>query len=92
MPTLRQIARDPRKALSELEKKLGAEPGALLQEMSAMGKPTEEWGSHLPYDVARAYCDDAQTGVAFEEHVNGCTYCRTLVETLNPTPRGLPTS
>lgn len=85
MTTIKQIAQDPRKALRELEIKLGSNPGELLREMEQLSPPGEEWGRHLSYRVAASYYDDEQTRTAYQAHVDVCDYCKTLLDTLHPT-------
>lgn len=85
MTTIKQIAKDPRKALSQLEKELGVESGGLLADMSNLGEAGEDWSKHLPYGVAAAYYGDASARAQFEEHVNSCTYCKELLQTIHPT-------
>src|SRR5262249_52375638 len=85
MTSKREIAGDPHKALTALEKRLGVEPGTLLREMDRLGEPNEDWTQHLPYGVAGAYYDDAATRAPYEAHVEGCAYCQELLQTLHPT-------
>lgn len=85
MTTIKQIAQDPRKALRELEIKLGTSPGDLLRDMEQLSPPGEEWGRHLSYRVAASYYDDEQVRTTYQAHVDECDYCKTLLETLHPT-------
>ena len=85
MTTLREIAEDPRKALSNLEKRLGAEPGDLLRDMERLGPPGSEWAKHIPYRVAASYYDDERARTAYEGHVDSCEYCKTMLDSLHPT-------
>ncbi|HTF43975.1 MAG TPA: hypothetical protein VK641_08760 [Terriglobales bacterium] len=50
--TIKQIARDPRQALRDLEIHLGCDPGDLLKDMERLSPPGEEWSGHLPYLLA----------------------------------------
>jgi hypothetical protein len=47
MTTIKEIAQDPRKAMRELEIKLGASPGDLLREMEQLSPLGDEWGKDL---------------------------------------------
>lgn len=85
MTTLRQIAQDPGKALKELEIQLGANPGDLLKDMERLSPPGEDWSKHLPYRRAVSYYEDDQARTSYQPHVDGCEYCKTLLETLHPT-------
>ncbi len=47
MTTIKQIAQDPRKAMRELESKLGVNPGDLLREMEQLSPLGDESDKHL---------------------------------------------
>jgi hypothetical protein len=85
MPTLREMSVDPRKALGDLEKKLGAQPGDLLRDMEKLAPPGGEWGKHLSYRAAVSYYEDDQVRSAHQEHVDRCDYCKSLLDSLHPT-------
>lgn len=85
MTTIKQIAQDPRKALRDLEIRLGANPGDLLRDMERLSPPGEGWGKHLPYRLAASYYDDEEARTSYQTHVDECDYCKTLLETLHPT-------
>jgi hypothetical protein len=84
MSTLRQIAKDPRKALSDLEKDLGVGPGDLIREMDDFSEEAGDWASHLPYDLAGQYYDSPKVQAVYAAHVDGCRTCQRLLETLHP--------
>jgi hypothetical protein len=85
MTTIKQIAEDPDKALRELEIQLGSNPGDLLRDMEQLSPPGEGWGKHISYRLAASYYDDEEARTQYESHVDGCDYCKTLLETLHPT-------
>jgi hypothetical protein len=85
MPTLRELSLDPRKALTDLEKSLGAQPGDLLRDMENLAPPGEEWGRHLSYKAAIAYYEDEPIRSANQAHVDRCEYCKALLDSLHPT-------
>jgi hypothetical protein len=85
MSTLSEFARDPRKAMADLEKKFGVEPGGLLREMDELAAEIGDWRDHLPFDVACSYYDSAKARAPFQQHVNGCNYCKRLLEAVHPT-------
>jgi hypothetical protein len=70
MLTLRDIAADPRKALSDLEKRLGVQPGDLLRDMERLAPPGEEWGKHISWRTAASYYEDDRARGAHESHVD----------------------
>lgn len=84
MPNLKQIAQDPHNALISLEKELGVEPGALLQEMDRVAGECDDWKNHLPYLIAESYYEDDTARSLYEGHVNSCEYCKELLQTLHP--------
>lgn len=84
MTNVKKIAENPHKALTELEERLGVPPGGLLADMDRLGEAGEDWTRHLPYGVAVAYYEDAAARAQHEEHVNGCTYCKELLQTIHP--------
>lgn len=84
MPHIKQIAQDPRKALNDLEKELGAERGALLREMNRLAGKDDDWTKHLPYLIAESYYEDEALRARYEEHVDSCEYCKVLLQTLHP--------
>jgi hypothetical protein len=85
MTSLREMAADPRKALKDLEKRLGVAPGSLLRDMENLAPPGEEWGRHLSYKAAVSYNEDDQTRLLNEAHVDRCDYCKSLLDSLHPT-------
>jgi hypothetical protein len=85
MTFLEQVAQDPRRALADLERKLGVEPGGLVREMNELVDDPADWESHLSFGIARDYFEDAKTRERFEEHVNGCRYCKGLLDAAHPT-------
>lgn len=85
MATIKQIAQDPRKALRDLEIRLGANPGDLLRDMERLSPPGEGWDKHLPYRLAASYYDDDVARTSYQTHVDECDYCKTLLESLHPT-------
>ena len=84
MATLRQIAKDPRKALADLEKELGVRPGDLVREMDHFAQETGDWTEHIPYGLAAEYYDSPKAQAQFQSHVDGCGYCQRLLETVHP--------
>jgi hypothetical protein len=84
MTTLRQIARDPRKALADLEKELGVGPGVLVREMDRFAEEAGDWADHLPYGLAGQYYDSPKVQAAYASHVDGCPTCQRLLDTLHP--------
>jgi len=84
MTSIRQIAENPRKALTDLEKELGAKPGALLGHMDQLAGKGDDWRTHLPYGIAASYYEDESARVQYQSHVDGCEYCKTLLQTLHP--------
>lgn len=84
MSNIRQIARDPHKALKDLEKELGIEPGSLLRDMDQLAGKGDDWKNHLPYLVAESYYEDDVARAQYEGHVNSCEYCKALLQTLHP--------
>jgi hypothetical protein len=85
MSTLRDLAIDPRKALSDLEKKLGVQPGDLLRDMERLAPPGEEWGKHISWQTAVSYYDDERARSVHESHVDRCEYCKSLLDSIHPT-------
>ena len=59
-----------------------AEALAAIEEMA---DETGDWRGHVPYAAARSYLDDPGISAQYEAHVDGCAYCRRLVDALNPT-------
>jgi hypothetical protein len=84
MTTLRQIAQNPRKALSDLEKDLGVGPGSLIREMDHFAEDAGDWADHLPYGLAGQYYDAPKIRAVYATHVDGCSTCQRLLETLHP--------
>ena len=60
---------------------------AALAAIEAMADETGDWRGHIPYAAARSYRDDPDISAQYESHVDGCTYCRRLIDALNPTER-----
>ncbi len=58
---------------------------AALAAMEAMAEEAGDWRGHIPYAAARSYFDDPDTCAHYESHVDECTYCRRLIDALNPT-------
>lgn len=83
MPTLNQIAENPRKALVDLEKELGVAPGSLLLDMTEVTREGD-WTEHLPYGAAAIYYQNDAVQQQYQTHVEGCSYCKRLLETLHP--------
>ncbi len=84
MATLRQIAHDPHKALRDLEKELGANPGDLLRDMNRVAEVGGDWRNHLPYQSAVSYYEDPAVRPQYQGHVDSCEYCQKLLQTLHP--------
>ena len=84
MVTIRQIAEAPRKSLIDLEKELGVEPGTILQEMAGLAEQAGDWSQHVPFDAAVAYNEDPAVHGQYQSHVDGCGYCKRMLETLHP--------
>jgi hypothetical protein len=84
LATISKIAENPSKALGELEKELGVEPGALLREMEQFSEQVGDWTQHLPYGLAVCYYNDRKVQVQYEPHVDDCGYCQRLLDTLHP--------
>lgn len=84
MPTIRQIAQDPHNTLKDLEKELGSEPGALLEDMARLAGTGDGWKNHLPYLIAESYYEDEAARAQYQGHVDACEYCKTLLQTLHP--------
>lgn len=85
MTSISEIARDPRKALKDLEKGLGVGEGTLMREMQALADEIGDWTQHIPYTLAAGYYDSPTSQERFRSHVDGCTYCQHLLESLHPT-------
>ena len=90
MTSISEIARDPRKAMENLEKSLGVGRGTLIREMQQLADEIGDWTQHIPYDLAASYYDSSTARERYRCHVDGCTYCQSLLESLHPT--GLQTT
>ena len=60
------------------------EAGALAA-IKEMADKAGDWRGHVPYAAARSYLADPGISAQYESHVDGCTYCRRLIDALNPT-------
>ena len=58
----------------------------LLKEMSQLAHEAGDWRGHLPYEAAVAFHEDSRYRAQYKEHVDACTYCQQLVDTLHPSP------
>jgi hypothetical protein len=85
MTSLSEIARDPHKALKNLEKSLGVGEGTLMREMQQLADEIGDWTQHIPYTLAAGYYDDGKVRERYQPHVDGCAYCQRLLESLHPT-------
>ena len=56
----------------------------LLQQMSGLADQAGDWRDHLPYEAAAGFLDDAKYQQRYSDHVDGCQYCRQLIDTLHP--------
>lgn len=57
---------------------------AILEEMSALMEEAGNGRDHLPYDAALNYHESSDIRSSYQEHVDNCTYCQRLVDTLHP--------
>ena len=67
----------------------GFDEAAALKAMEAMtdevGK--SDWQGHIPYSAAIGYLNDVELVGQYESHVDGCDYCRRLIDALNPSEK-----
>lgn len=85
MTSISEIARDPRKALKDLEKDLEKEEGTLMRDMQRMADEIGDWTQHIPYTLAAGYYESVTTRERYQPHVDECAYCQQLLESLHPT-------
>jgi hypothetical protein len=85
MTSLSEIARNPPKALKDLEKSLGVEEGTLMREMQEFADEIGDWTQHIPYTLAATYYDSPRVRESYQPHVDSCAYCQRLLESLHPT-------
>lgn len=85
MVTINRILDNPRKSLTDLEKELGAEPGQLLREMRELADEQGDWRDHLPSSLAAGYFDDPSAQRLYGAHVDTCSQCQSLLDTVHPT-------
>ena len=85
MTTISEIAKDPRKALKDLEKDLGVGEGTLLREMQQLADEIGDWAQHIPYTVAARYYDSRKAQALYQPHVDECAHCQRMLESLHPT-------
>ena len=83
--SIRDIAKDPHKALRDLEKDLGVGDGTLLKEMQEAAEAIGDWTQHIPYAAAADYYESAKAKALYQNHIDQCAYCQGLIETLHPT-------
>ena len=57
---------------------------AALEAMEAMADEAGDWHGHVPYAAARSYRDDPEIRAQYDWHVDDCTYCRRMIDALNP--------
>ncbi len=62
---------------------------AALAAMETIAEEAGDWRGHIPYAAARIYRDDPDTCALYESHVDECTYCRRLIDALNPAEKVL---
>lgn len=84
MPEVIKNAADPAKLLKDIEKEYGAAPGELQREMAELAELAGDWRDHLPFEVAQSFYLDDAIQRRFAAHVDACTYCQRLLETLHP--------
>lgn len=60
---------------------------AALAAIEAMADEAGDWRGHIPYAAARSYRDDPEICAYYKSHVDKCTYCRRMIDALNPTDR-----
>ena len=56
----------------------------LLEQMSLLADQAGDWKDHLPYAAAVGFLEDSKYRERYGAHVDGCQYCRQLVDALHP--------
>lgn len=64
-----------------------AEEEAILAEMADLAEEAGDWREHLPYGAAVAYFQDPDVQGQYATHVSECSYCRKMIDSLNPSNR-----
>lgn len=59
----------------------------ILADMAALAAEAGDWRDHLPYEAAVAFHEDSTIHTQFSAHVDKCTYCQKLIDTLHPSDR-----
>ena len=70
--------------MEDLEKGLRVRPGSLVREVDHWAEEGGDWTEHLPYGFAAEYYESPKTQAQFRAHVDECSYCQRLLETLHP--------
>ena len=61
-----------------------SEIDSLLEDMSDLAEQAGDWQGHLPFQVAVEYLDNEDFQRDYGSHVDGCRYCRDLIDALHP--------
>lgn len=55
-----------------------------LRGVDELAEQAGPWQAHLPYEACISYRRDKATRVHYANHVDSCTYCQELIDTLCP--------
>lgn len=61
-----------------------SEIDSLLEDMADLAEQAGDWRGHLPFQVAVEYLENEDFQRKYGAHVDGCRYCRELVDALHP--------
>lgn len=56
----------------------------MLEDMAALVEEAGDWREHVPYDAALNYHESDDVRSMWREHVDSCSYCQRMIDTLHP--------
>jgi len=69
------------------DQEAGLDKEAILADMDAIADEVGDWKDHIPYEAAIDFYSDDAVREMYSDHLDGCQFCKEMLETLNPSEK-----